>query len=176
MRKHLRREPKELRWRRRTGRKPLHAVLDNCSRGADRYSGRDHRVGGFYLATRQGEGPDPVSHSSGRGEITVNLSGTGGSAPTVPQAVSESDLNLAALDSGSALEDEVARMVNDCSLGDDEACQELLDSLVSECDAGYGLSCDVLYLISPAGTDYELFGGTCGGRTGPQYAGECAEL
>jgi hypothetical protein len=39
-----------------------------------------------------------------------------------------------------------------------------LDALYDECAAGDGVSCDDLYLNSPTGSEYELFGGTCGGR------------
>ena len=131
-------------------------------------------VGGLYFAFREDKKPPPPS-SEGR-EITINLVGQGGTEPSVPADVSGSQLNLASLDSTSALEAEVAGMVNDCAAGDDSACQELLDNLVDECDRGFGVSCDALYQVTAEGSDYEYFGATCGGRVGSENAGRCAQL
>lgn len=39
-----------------------------------------------------------------------------------------------------------------------------LDALYDACDAGDGAACDELYWSSAAGSEYETFGGTCGGR------------
>jgi hypothetical protein len=39
-----------------------------------------------------------------------------------------------------------------------------LDALYDECAAGDAVACDDLYIDSPTGSEYELFGGTCGGR------------
>ena len=38
-----------------------------------------------------------------------------------------------------------------------------LDSLLDRCAAGDFAACDDLYVISPAGSDWERFGATCGG-------------
>jgi len=48
----------------------------------------------------------------------------------------------------------------DGSLGDDSD----LDDLVDECSDGDFASCDTLYTDSPADSDYEVYGLTCGGR------------
>ncbi len=45
--------------------------------------------------------------------------------------------------------------------GDDAA----LDALWDSCEAGDGAACDQLYRDSPAGSEYEQFGDSCGGRT-----------
>jgi hypothetical protein len=44
--------------------------------------------------------------------------------------------------------------------GDDER----FDALWDECEGGDMAACDELYQTSPIGSDYELFGGTCGGE------------
>jgi len=45
-----------------------------------------------------------------------------------------------------------------------------MDALYDECAAGDGASCDALYEQSGVGTEYETFGGTCGGRFEPAAA------
>ena len=49
-----------------------------------------------------------------------------------------------------------------------------LDRLWDECDLGDFVSCDDLYLESPAGTAYEQFGDTCGNRNDP--SGYCEDI
>lgn len=39
-----------------------------------------------------------------------------------------------------------------------------LDGLYDDCGAGDGAACDRLYLVSPVGSEYELYGATCGAR------------
>ncbi len=51
-----------------------------------------------------------------------------------------------------------------CAAGDPSACAALLDDLASGCYGGDGLSCDVLYELSPYGSIYEDYGATCGYR------------
>ncbi|MGY1602657.1 hypothetical protein [Geodermatophilus sp. SYSU D00815] len=50
-----------------------------------------------------------------------------------------------------------------------------LDQLARECAGGDLGSCDRLYLESDLFSEYEEYGSTCGGRTGTEYAGDCAE-
>jgi hypothetical protein len=53
----------------------------------------------------------------------------------------------------------------------------LLDTLSWECYDGYALSCDLLYWVSPIGSDYEWYGGTCGEWFADlSFAGRCSEL
>lgn len=68
-----------------------------------------------------------------------------------------------------------------CSLVDDSTSPSeegsfgsdpLLDLLWVECEAGDDASCDDLFLESPAGSEYEEFGVTCGGRSAA--VGDCA--
>lgn len=72
--------------------------------------------------------------------------------------------------------DPVQQMVDGCAAGSIDACTGLLDTLTDECYQGLGLSCDVLYQVSPVDSDYETYGATCGGRLGWDYAGICGQL
>lgn len=49
----------------------------------------------------------------------------------------------------------------------------VFDALWDECEAGNARSCDDLYLDSPFGSTYELFGVTCGGRFDPGATFNC---
>jgi hypothetical protein len=61
------------------------------------------------------------------------------------------------------------------SAGDgDYGSDSYLDRLWDECSLGDFISCDDLYLESPAGSTYEEFGDTCGDRNDP--AGYCEDL
>jgi hypothetical protein len=50
-----------------------------------------------------------------------------------------------------------------------------LDELWDECDGGDGDACDLLFLRSPFGSEYEEFGRTCGGREDDDFFGVCGE-
>jgi hypothetical protein len=56
-------------------------------------------------------------------------------------------------------------------LGDDPQ----LDALAEECFDGDPSACDDLYRDSDVGSDYEEYGGTCGGRTSSGQLGGCHE-
>lgn len=60
--------------------------------------------------------------------------------------------------------------VEDGSYGSDPE----LDALYDDCEGGDYAACDQLYLDSPAGSDYETFGDTCGDRNEP--SGYCEDL
>ncbi|MDQ2650292.1 MAG: hypothetical protein M3Z03_12160, partial [Actinomycetota bacterium] len=49
-----------------------------------------------------------------------------------------------------------------------------LDRFWDDCYAGAMTACDSLYLSAPSGTDYEVYGATCGGRN--EVQGYCSEL
>jgi hypothetical protein len=71
----------------------------------------------------------------------------------------------------------VQDMIDDCGNGDIEACAWVLETLAQECYDGYGISCDALYAVSPIGSDYEWYGGTCGEYFADlTYAGTCSTL
>jgi hypothetical protein len=50
-----------------------------------------------------------------------------------------------------------------------------LDALWDACDGGDLAACDELFFVTPVGSVYEEFGATCGGRTGGETVGSCAE-
>ncbi|MGH9179999.1 MAG: hypothetical protein ACRD0N_15815 [Acidimicrobiales bacterium] len=96
--------------------------------------------------------------------------------PDEPITLVPDDFNLAPLDAlqqddQDALE---AAMVA-CGNGEMDACVAILDGLAEECAAGAGISCDLLFELSPSGSDYEFYGMTCGGRIDPAFApDDCA--
>lgn len=51
-----------------------------------------------------------------------------------------------------------------------------LDELWLECSDGDGASCDLMYQISPVGSDYEAYGWTCGGITVFDDCADAAKL
>ena len=71
---------------------------------------------------------------------------------------------------------ELLRVAEDCGIDPDTVDSPLgsdafaygddpeLDARYDACAAGDSVACDDLYINSPAGSDYEQFGGTCGGR------------
>lgn len=59
---------------------------------------------------------------------------------------------------------------------DQAAFDEMVDAYRSDCADGDMLSCDLLYLSSPTGSDDEEFGATCGGRTDGSSANSCENL
>ncbi len=56
----------------------------------------------------------------------------------------------------------------------------VLDGLAERCEEGWIGGCDLLWWLSPAGSDYEIVGGTCGGRDpgnlAPESAVWCVDL
>lgn len=65
-------------------------------------------------------------------------------------------------------------LITACGAGDLSSCLAILDGLATGCEAGDGESCDWLYALSDAGSDYELYGATCGRRfQGTENAGSC---
>jgi len=77
----------------------------------------------------------------------------------------------AARDADSPDDVEVPEPDEFADLGDDPQ----LDALAEECFDGDPSSCDDLYRDSDVGSDYEEYGGTCGGRTGSGQLGGCHE-
>lgn len=132
-------------------------------------------AGGMYVATH-----DSKSGSSDK-PILVNLTMPASAAPTAPANVDQQSLRLdnasnelATLPNDST-GDPMQQLVDQCNQGSIEACSAILEGLAQECYQGYGLSCDVLFAVSPAGSDYEMYGATCGDRFSPDVAGRCSE-
>lgn len=100
-------------------------------------------------------------------------------SPTArPEPEASVDPRSVRASAGSSLpsDDPAARLLGRCAQGDEAACLQILDTLANDCYDGDGRSCDVLFEVSPVGSDYEGFGATCGARVSPQYAGRCSEL
>lgn len=66
-------------------------------------------------------------------------------------------------------------IVGSLSVGGSYGDDPRLDDLWDACADGDGQACDTLYMESPAGSEYEEFGDTCGGRYEPQQVW-CAEV
>jgi hypothetical protein len=128
-------------------------------------------AGGIYVATHESKSGPPV----------VNLTVPGSAAPTAPANVDQQTLRLDNASSelanlpNNSSGDPVQQLVDQCNQGSFEACSAILETLSQECYQGYGVSCDVLYMVSPVGSDYEAYGATCGYRYSPDIAGRCNE-
>jgi hypothetical protein len=147
-------------------------------------------VGGILIAVKQGDSkaasgpttpPPTVTSTSAQDQGASNLASSGGPAP-VNVTVTLQDLRL-----GNASDDadnvpsqgsdgSAEQLIAACGQGDEGACMTVVKALVDECARGYGVSCDVLYEISPAGSDLETYGATCGLRLDANgYADRCRE-
>jgi hypothetical protein len=97
-------------------------------------------------------------------------------APAAPTDAEAAAVKVSA-DTGLSSDDPAQAMIDDCASGDTDACAWVLETLAQECYDGYGLSCDALYAMSPAGSDYEWYGGTCGEYFADlTHAGTCSTL
>ena len=121
--------------------------------------------GGLYLANSNGseDGPARV--------VIETVAG-----PAAPSNEEAAAVDVSA-STGLSSDDPVQSMLDGCGSGDVDACAGVLETLTQECYEGYGLSCDALYFVSPLGSEYEWYGGTCGGYFADlAYAGTCSEL
>ena len=87
----------------------------------------------------------------------------GSSSSTAADSDSDSDSDS---DDG---ENELALADQPFTFGDDLA----LDQMWTDCEAGVGIACDQLFDESPVGSEYELFGVSCGER---EDIANCVEL
>jgi hypothetical protein len=128
-------------------------------------------AGGVYVASQESKSGPPV----------VNLTVPGSAAPTASANVDQQTLRLDNASSELAnlptnsMGNPYQQLVDQCNQGSIEACSAILETLGQECYQGYGVSCDVLYMVSPVGSDYEAYGATCGYRYSPDIAGRCNE-
>jgi hypothetical protein len=129
-------------------------------------------VAGAYFGVHGRHDSDPAAQRP----VVVNLSTSSQAAPTDATAVDGADLRIDAASTEVTSTDTAAGdLVDQCGSGDMQACVDLLDTLARECKDGYGLSCDMLFLVSPEDSDYEMYGATCGGRFDESVAGSCEE-
>jgi hypothetical protein len=120
-------------------------------------------VSGIYFASARGpQDPQPPP--------TTQASAVSSDAPVVvPVLISPSELQTVQVDE-PALRDPL----DGCADGNIADCERLIEELVADCDYGDPDACNVLYELSPVGSDLEDFGGTCGYRLDDwTYAGEC---
>jgi hypothetical protein len=130
-------------------------------------------VGGIYLGLHRDGLPSPQSPPP-PAVTTINLHMDGGNTPTPSTDVDAGSLRLDDSFVTSST-DPVEQLIGRCGRGDDNACIEILDEFARGCADGNGLDCDTLFEISPVGSDYELFGATCGDRFTAVYADTCSE-
>jgi hypothetical protein len=133
-------------------------------------------AGGVYVATHDSKSGSPESKP-----VVVNLTMPGSAAPTASANVDQQTLRLdnasneLATLPNNTTGDPYQQLVDQCNQGSIEACSAILETLSQECYQGYGGSCDVLFAVSPLGSDYEMYGATCGYRLSPDIAGRCSE-
>jgi hypothetical protein len=132
----------------------LDKLYDACKRGDMPSCDRLYRDSGFGT-TYEAFGDTCGNRNRSQGYCTDLYPSSGGSSGGTAPAVRVSD----------GLADTSAN-----GYGDDPD----LDRFWNDCQAGAMTACDSLYLSAPAGTDYELYGATCGGRNDVQ--GYCTEL
>ena len=97
--------------------------------------------------------PEPVSRNPRAGGI---ISGQ------IESSATGSDEIIA--EWASSLDADTAALADGCGDGYSSDCEELLDILITDCEEGYALSCDVLFLVSPSDSALEEYGDSCGGR------------
>ena len=128
-------------------------------------------VTGFVTLRESSDKPGPITEPSA---ASTTIPAT--PVPDQAIAVVPGDFNPARLDDlQQDDQDAFEGVMVACESGDLSACVAILDGLAEECAAGAGVSCDVLFELSPAGSDYEFYGMTCGGRFEPDLApADCA--
>ena len=121
--------------------------------------------GVVYLANGNGSGPEDT-------RVVIETQ----AAPDTPTQDEAAELDVSA-DTGLGSDDPVQAMIDDCSYGDIDACVWVLETLSNDCYNGYPHSCNALYWVSPVDSDYEWYGGTCGGYLDDfSFAGTCEQL
>jgi hypothetical protein len=128
-------------------------------------------LGSVYVGVHNAGSAAPPQPTPTTATVTVQPTGR----PAPESSVDPRSMRVAA---GSSLpsDDPAEQLINRCAQGDEAACVEILDTFADACDKGNFLICDVLYEVSPIGSDYEAFGATCGARFSTQYADRCREL
>jgi TIR domain len=94
-----------------------------------------------------------------------------GSDPTTTTSTSSSVVTTLVTDVPGTSATTAEPVAEPFTYGDDP----VLDTLTDSCTAGDLPACDDLWLGSPAGSDYELYGDTCGARAAVlSFSGECS--
>jgi hypothetical protein len=108
------------------------------------------------------DAPSPTP-SARPAAMRINLAVSGSTPPSDATNIDQQSLRLDNMSAGSSRlggADPVEQLIDQCSHGDETACIEVLDALAQDCAHGSGLGCDVLYEVSPIGSDYEAYGAT----------------
>jgi hypothetical protein len=128
-------------------------------------------VGGLLVyvnATHEVAPPERVvSISEDAGPPPTDGSGETADDITGPAA---QDIAEAGMDAGAS-----SNLVEDCAGGDPYACATVLETLALACFDGDPASCDLIYWVSPIGSAYEWYGGTCGARLPELASNGCTE-
>ncbi len=93
-------------------------------------------------------------------------------APSPPPSV-HLTVDMAALPAVAASQPAIADPVDGCANGNEADCLTVLDMLTEGCGTGNMQACDLLYEVTPVGSDQEEFAATCGYRDDGENAGEC---
>jgi hypothetical protein len=146
------------------------------SLGTESREGRESRkgVGGFFTSL-----PGILTASAAvitaAGGIYLQSRDGGEVNPQPPPAVIIQEPLELSSQSGTVDNYESGDVVDECIAGDVDSCTVILETLVQACSEGDGEACDLLYLISPAGSVYEEYGQTCGYVYEAGYEGWCTE-
>ncbi|MFN2607564.1 MAG: hypothetical protein ABR511_06655 [Acidimicrobiales bacterium] len=134
-------------------------------------------AGGIYVGVNHSGSKD----GGPKPPVVVNLQMPPSAAPAEPGSVDATSLRgtspVAAVSRfASDTTDPIDQLASDCAGGDAGSCADMLDALAVECRDGSGAGCDTLYELSPAGSGWEAYGDTCGGRFSPgEVTDTCSE-
>ncbi len=135
-------------------------------------------VASLYIATRNTTPDAPPDNTTTSMDTTsTSMDTTSTSAPSdiipgpTPTSLSGDSPELREVDWATSA---FQSAVEACTLGDENACVFVFDTLANECSEGVLDGCDLLYEWSPPDSEYEYYGATCGYRVEHiDYAGEC---
>ena len=108
---------------------------------------------------------------------TPSLTAAASTPTPVPTNISPADVNLTAVDPSTIRDVAAVSLLSDCGNGSASACAGFVESMAVGCYDGDMRYCDVLYVVSLSGSQYEEFGATCGYRLATTaYANQCSLL
>lgn len=121
----------------------------------------------------------PAAPTPSSGQAIVNGAESGHtsdaiSGQAVPSGFGDADEILA--EWVGQLDADTTLIFEGCADGYADDCELMLDTLLGECEAGYPLSCDVLWMASPDGSALQEYGNTCGGRVHSTNTRWCRDL
>lgn len=127
-------------------------------------------AGGAYVAVHKGN--DPAA-TPPRYNINLTVQ-PNQAAPSSDTSVNAGSVDLQNTSQTSISAATSSDAVDQCSQGSEAACETVLEDLISGCYGGEGSSCDLLYEVSPTGSELESYAATCGYRFADDtYADSC---